>query len=279
MLSTVCVLNPILWFISLYNCPATVSHAERQNYQKKFCFLCVACLFPRIKSVWNFFSSRVRAKIFCVSPERSQAWAGHAPKISRALNDEVVFHISVPHSRSQNVSVAWTAVAAKKYVGEPSCPVPDKSLGIKETASGNKNPVWQESTKICFSLPACPGVQPSLRCEERQKAFLPFRESPQVAMEQRTGKPPVHSSEKKLSEPTATPHSSFLSLLLWRDFKNSFPGLWAVFCQRKALGACPDSKQPPHGFWTLESERSGKGKHVARTPFFRKGTKVIMRQA
>ena len=83
MLSTVCVLNPILWFISLCNCPATVSHAERQNYQKKFCFLCVACLFLRIKSVWNFFSSRVRAKIFCVSPERSQAWAGHAQNISR----------------------------------------------------------------------------------------------------------------------------------------------------------------------------------------------------
>lgn len=138
MLSTVCVLNPILWFISLYNCPATVSHAERQNYQKKFCFLCVACLFPSIKSVWNFFSSRVRAKIFCVSPERSQAWAGHAPKISRALNDEVVFHSSVPHSRSQNVAVAWTAVAAKKYVGEPSCPVPDKSLGIKKKQSGTK---------------------------------------------------------------------------------------------------------------------------------------------
>ena len=121
------------------------------------------------------------------------------PKISRALNDEVVFHSSVPHSRSQNVVVAWTAVAAKKHVGEPSCPAPDKSLGIKETASGNKNPVWQESTKICFSLPACSGVQASLRCEEMQKPFLPFRESPQVAMERRTRKPPVHSPEKKSS--------------------------------------------------------------------------------
>lgn len=60
------------------------------------------------------------------------------PKISRALNDEVVFHISVPHSRSQNVAVVWTAVAAKKYVGEPSCPVPDKSLGIKKKQSGTK---------------------------------------------------------------------------------------------------------------------------------------------
>ena len=119
------------------------------------------------------------------------------PKISRALNNEIVFHISVPHSRSQNVAVARTVVAAKKYVGEPSCPVPDKSLGIKETASGNKNPALQEGTKKWFSLPACPGVQPSLRCKERQKAFLPFRESPQVAMEQRTRKPPVHSPEKK----------------------------------------------------------------------------------
>lgn len=41
------------------------------------------------------------------------------PKISRALNDEIVFHSSVPHSRSQNVVVAWTAVAAKNMSARP----------------------------------------------------------------------------------------------------------------------------------------------------------------
>lgn len=162
------------------------------------------------------------------------------PKISRALNDEVVFHISVPHSRNQNVVVAWTAVAAKKYVGEPSCPVLDKSLGIKKSKREQKSGMAGKH-KNMFPLPACPSVQPSLRCEERQKAFLPFRESPQVAMEQRTGKSP-HTVQKKSSLSLRQRRTALFISPAVKRFKKLFSRALSCFFAKGKRRACPRFK-------------------------------------
>ena len=214
--------------------------------KKNFAFSVLPASSPALNQYEISFPQESEQKYSAFLPSVHKPEQG-MPKISRALNDEVVFHISVPHSRSQNVVVAWTAVAAKKYVGEPSCPVPDKSLGIKETASGNKTPALQEGTKKWFSLPACPGVQPSLRCEERQKAFLPFRESPQVAMEQRPGKPPYTVQKKNSLSRRQRRTALFISHAVKR-FKKLFSRALSCFLPKESLGHAPDSKQPPHGF-------------------------------
>lgn len=60
------------------------------------------------------------------------------PKISRALNDEVVCHSSVPHSRSQNVSVAWTAVAAKNMSASPRALSRTRASASKKRQAGTK---------------------------------------------------------------------------------------------------------------------------------------------
>ena len=244
LLSTVCVLNPILWFISLYNFSATVSHAERQNYQKKFCFLCVTCLFLRIKSVWNFFSSRVRAKIFCVSPERSQAWAGHSQKyLARwTMRSCSIFPCRIPGigmlqssgqpSQQKNMSVrsralSWTRASASK----------NRQAGTKAGIAGKP--------KICFSPPAAFQQSNSLcsvKKKREAKAFSPLGsllKSQQKQLIRTTSH--IHSKKKSYLSRRQS-RSVFIRLLL-RLFpgKKSFPRLWAVFCQGKRE-ACPRFK-------------------------------------
>ena len=164
--------------------------------KKNFAFSALPASSPALNQCEVSFPQESEQKYSAFLPSVHKHEQG-MPKISRALNDEIVFHISVPHSRSQNVVVAWTAVAAKNMSTSPRALSRTRASASKK-AIGNKTPALQEGTKKWFSLPACPGVQPSLRCEERQKAFLPFRESPQVAMEQRTGKPP-YTVQKKSS--------------------------------------------------------------------------------
>ena len=169
------------------------------------------------------------------------------PKISRALNDEVVFHSSVPHSRSQNVVVAWTAVAAKKHVGEPSCPVPDKSLGIKKKQSGTKLRHCRKAPKNGSPFRLAQASNRLCAVKKGKRLFFLLGSHLKSPWNNAQGSPRTQS-RKKLSEPTATPHSSFYLSCREEILKTLFPGSELFFLPKESFRHAPESKQPPHGF-------------------------------
>lgn len=140
----------------------------------------------------------------------------------------------MPHSRSQNVAVAWTAVAAKNMSASPRALSRTRASASKKRQAGTKIRHCRKAPKngSPFRL-----AQASKRlCAVKKGKRLFFLLGSRLKSPWNNAQAPRTQSRKKLSEPTATPHSSFYLSCCEEILKSLFPGSELFFTKGKREG-------------------------------------------